>query len=61
MADRVLNCVNKKFIHVVDLKYALLEKKTRNNQEYRSYFNVHMTYEGNYFVALKLKEAINKK
>jgi hypothetical protein len=60
MVDRVLSCVNRKLIHVVDLKEALLEELSRNRAKYDSYFDGHMTYEGNYFVALKLQEAIYK-
>jgi hypothetical protein len=60
MVDRVLSCVNRELIHVVDLRYALLEEKTQNYAKYQSYFNGHMTYEGNYFVALNLKGAMSE-
>lgn len=60
MVERVLNCVNSELIQVVDLRDALLEERSRNRAKYDSYFDGHMTYDGNYFVALKLQEAIHK-
>lgn len=58
MMDRMLHCLQKTSLKVVDLKQALLEMKERNKDEYKSMYKGHMTAKGNYFVASKLLEVI---
>lgn len=60
MIDRVLSCVNRDKIHIVDLRYIFSELQLNNDKKYQSMFNVHMTAEGNYVVAQVLAERIAK-
>lgn len=59
MIDRILRCVNHDTLHLVNLREKFAKQRVQHYEQYQRYFNVHMTYAGNYFVALHLKEAIN--
>lgn len=56
----VLNHIDAPNVHVVDLKQALAEVKALDRKKYGSFFQGHLTYAGNYFVAQQLKESIVK-
>jgi hypothetical protein len=47
-------------LKIVDLKFSLAELKNRDREKYESFFNGHMTKEGNVFVARILSDLITK-
>ena len=56
--DRALSCVDHNLITVLDLRDDLERIRGADPERHASYFRVHMTYKGNYFVAEKLAEVI---
>jgi len=60
MVYRVTKCIDDPLVKVIDLRTPLLEVKRLNRETYESFFDKHMTYEGNYFVARQLRDAIGK-
>lgn len=56
--DYILKCVDTSRVEVVDLRRHLYMIKIREPLRYKSFFDGHMTYKGNYFVAEKLFEVM---
>lgn len=56
-----LNCVDTSRIEIIDLRDDLSEIKIQDPSRYESYFDGHMTYEGNYFVAETIFKAMQKR
>lgn len=59
--DFVKNYINKTNMEIIDLKEDLLALKKENPELYQSFFNFHMTYKGNFFVAKKLEEVLTER
>lgn len=59
--DNVLPCIKDTSLKIVDLRDALIKTKKANRKKFDQFYNgpnKHMSYEGNYFVAGKLQDAI---
>lgn len=59
--DRVLNCIKKNKIRIIDLRHLLSDIRKNNYQDYQDLFQGHMSAEGNLFVAKVLSKKISKK
>ena len=57
VVDEVIPCLEKSGLKLIDLRYPLASVKEHDIQKYKSLFDVHMTREGNYFVASTLWDA----
>ena len=56
----VIDCLSKSRMNIVDLQESLNFERERDYGTYKSFFNKHMTPEGNRFVAQKLYEAMSR-
>lgn len=59
--NRLLNCVDRRFLEVVDLKQVLIRQKEYDEGTYERLFKgLHMSYRGNYLVAHTLSQALGR-
>ncbi|MFC1829618.1 SGNH/GDSL hydrolase family protein [Thermodesulfobacteriota bacterium] len=53
------SCIDEESIRILDLWGALSEVRTQDAKTFKRYYDRHMTYDGNHFVARQLQKAMN--